>query len=568
MKYLFSIFILSAVFIYLLTECASITPPGGGPRDTIPPVLVKSIPENKSINFKGNSVLLVYDEYLKIENLTQELIITPIISGEYEQKTRRNSIELSFSEPFQDSTTYTLNFQEAIQDITEGNVTMDNVLAFSTGNYIDSLYINGKVLDLFTNDPLDGITVCLYMSDDTLDIFNSQPVYLTKTNKEGKYLIENIKNDAYRLYAYKDANSNLICDMPKEMFGFSADTINLQDNIDSIFLKIQYLDMRPIEIQRAGASGQYYEINTNKPLLDYTVQPIDTSKEIYHNFGEDKKTIRFYNNLPQNDSIQFIFTARDSVNNILTDTLYLKFIESKRDLEEFTLAVNPKTNSKITDDFQVEIIFSKPIINFLFDSLYFEYDSLTYQFFNDSLSFTMNDQKDIFTFKIDLFFSDYLESIAASDTAETKPSVDGKEGRQKSSSGSKRNTLKFHLGKGAFTSADGDSSQTLELEYQMLRPENYGIIKGKVITEFDFHTIQLMKGKNNVYRELYDQKEYEFENVDPGNYDIRVFIDNNGNGKWDPGNIFKNVEPEGVYFFRGDITIRSNWELTDIDLSF
>ncbi|MGD9327891.1 MAG: Ig-like domain-containing protein, partial [Cyclobacteriaceae bacterium] len=321
MKYIFSLTFLSFVIIYFLTECASITPPGGGPRDTIPPVLIRSIPEHKSLNFSGNSVTLVYDEYLKIENLNKQLIITPIIQDDYEQKIRRNSIELIFPEPFKDSTTYTLNFQDAIQDITEGNVTEDNVLAFSTGDYIDSLYINGKVMELLTNAAVDDFTVCLYLIDDTLDIFNSPPIYLTKTDKEGKYLIENIKNGTYKLYVYDDANSNLTCDMPREMFGFSSDTIALNGNIDSIFLKVQNLDMRNIEIQRANASGKYFEIKTNKPLVDYSVIPMDTSITLYHNFVEDKKTIRFYNNLDDNDSIQFIFTAIDSLDYTFIDTL-------------------------------------------------------------------------------------------------------------------------------------------------------------------------------------------------------------------------------------------------------
>ena len=155
MRYLFSIFILSSIVIYFLTYCASITPPGGGPRDTIPPVLLKSYPDHKSLNFSGTTIRLIYDEYLKIDDLKKQLIITPIIQEEYERKIRRNSIELTFPEPFKDTTTYTFNFQDAIQDITEGNVTLDNVLAFSTGDYIDSLYINGKVLDIFSNKPVD-----------------------------------------------------------------------------------------------------------------------------------------------------------------------------------------------------------------------------------------------------------------------------------------------------------------------------------------------------------------------------------------------------------------------------
>lgn len=569
MKYLFSWFIISFIIIYFLTYCASITPPGGGPRDTIPPILVKSYPENKSLNFDDNYIRLTYDEYLKIDNLSKQLIITPIIQEEYEQKIRKNSIELSFPEPFKDSTTYTFNFGEAIQDITEGNITFDNVLAFSTGDYIDSLYINGKVLDLFSNKPVENYTVCLYVYNDTLDIFNSQPLYLTRTNEEGKYLIENIKNGTYRLYAYNDANSNFICDMPKEMFGFIADTINLNNNIDSIFLKIQYLDMRDLEIQRAGNAGKYFEIKTNKNIIDYTVKPIDTTKIVYHNFGEDKKTIRFYNNIYTSDSVQFVFTALDSIENTLIDTLYLKFIESKRDLEEFSVFIRPKSNSNITDQFSGVFEFSKPVTEINFDSLYFEYDSVTFQYLGDSVEYFLNYQNDVFTFNIQLFYSDFLKNLNKSDSVSSSSDITNNNGRQKSGiTNVGKSKLVFHVGKGAFISVDKDTSIASTLEYELLRPEKYGIIKGKVYTEFDSFTIQLLKGQGDVVKEISNQKQYEFKNVDPGNYSIRVIIDNNFNGKWDPGNIFENIEPEDIYFFSERITIRANWELTDIDLSF
>jgi uncharacterized protein (DUF2141 family) len=568
MRYLFSLFIISSIIIYFLTECASITPPGGGPRDTIPPVLIKSIPENKSLHFSGNSIRLIYDEYLKIDNLLKQLIITPIIQDDYDQKIRRNSIELTFSEVFRDSTTFTFNFQDAIQDITEGNVTLDNVLAFSTGDYIDSLYINGRVNHIFTDKPMEGCTVCLYNLGDTLNIFNSQPIYLTKTNKEGKYLIENIKNGTYRLYVYNDANSNLICDMPREMFGFTSDTIYLNENIDSVFLKMQYLDMRDIKIQRADPAGPYYEIKINKNIVDYTVQAIDTSQKLYHNFGEDKKTIRFYDNLYSNDSIKYIFTAVDSLDNEYTDTLYLKFIESKRDKNAFEISLNPDNNSKITDEFKGVFNFNKPITFIRFDSMYFKYDSVTFQSLNDTTNYVLNERKDVFTFDIDLFFSEYIASIIKADTISNRLSPNSTGVRQKSSSNPNRNKLIFHVGKGAFISADQDSSTSFNRNYQLLRPEDYGIIKGNVLTEFNSFSIQLMKGGKEVVNEIYNQKAYEFINVEPGQYTIRVIIDNNGNGKWDPGNIFDNIEPEDVFFYPEELTLRPNWELTDIDLSF
>ena len=92
--------------------------------------------------------------------------------------------------------------------------------------------------------------------------------------------------------------------------------------------------------------------------------------------------------------------------------------------------------------------------------------------------------------------------------------------------------------------------------------------KANVISQFDSFIIQLIKGKNEIIKEIRNEKQYQIDQVAAGEYSIRVFIDYNNNGKWDPGNIFKNVEPEGIFFYQEKITIRANWELTDINLEF
>ncbi len=555
---------------YFLSNCANIKPPTGGPRDTIPPVLVQSIPENKSLNYHGKSVNLTFDEYLKIQDLQKQLIITPLIEDEYESKIRKYSIELTFPKPFSDSTTYTFNFQDAIQDITEGNITKDNVLAFSTGNYIDSISINGKVFDLFTNKPVEEYTVCLYNARDTLDIFNSKPIYLTRTNEDGLYLIENIKNEFYRLYAYKDKNSNLLCDIPKEEFGFVSDTLNLNANMDSIRINVFYIDMRPLEIQREGPAGVYYEIKLNKNIVDYRVIVLDSSRAVYHNFGEDKKTIRFYDTFQSIDSIQYYFSAYDSLGQEVNDTLYLKFTESKRKKADFTYTIIPKNAENITDNFYGKISFNKPIISINADSLYFKYDSVTYQFIPADSIHPVNDQKDSFQFDIKLFYTEYLENLTKNDTAVTIKRERQTTTGPSINTGKKRpNDLNLHFDRGTFISVDLDTLPEIDNNYSKLKSENYGIIKGTVISDYSSFTIQLLDKQGvKVQQEIKDVVDYTFNNVKPGEYLIRVFIDNNNNGTWDPGNIFESIEPEDVFFFHEVISVRANWEITDIKLEF
>jgi uncharacterized protein (DUF2141 family) len=538
--------------------------------DTIPPILINSSPENKSLNFDGNKVRLTYDEYLQIKDLNKQLIITPLIESEYESKIRKYSIELTFPEPFDDSTTYTFNFQSAIQDITEGNVTPYNVLAFSTGDYIDSISVNGRVRDLHTFEPVEEYTVCLYKAEDTLHIFNSKPLYLTRTDEDGLYRIENIKNGFYRLYVYHDINSNLICDIPREKFGFDGDTLDLTNNMDSIMLQTYYLDMRPLEIQREGPVGNYYEIKLNKNITEYQIDVPDTTRKIYHNFGEDKNTIRFYDSFQDMDSLLFYFTARDSLDQILRDSLYLKFTESKRKKIDFTHSFKPRDKENITDDFEGQFTFNKPTFFMPVDSMYFKYDSVTYQFIPADSVHPANEKQDVFRFDMNLFFSEYLENLRKSDTVTLQVTRN----RQTAGPGTgnlqkNQQMVNMHFEKGSFISIEQDTMPEINYQYAKLKSENYGIIRGRVVTEHPAYTIQLLEKQGyKVQQEIKNQAEYIFQHVKPGEYRIRVYIDNNNDGTWDPGNVFRLAEPEDVFFFEEIISLRANWEITDIILEF
>ena len=227
-----------------------------------------------------------------------------------------------------------------------------------------------------------------------------------------------------------------------------------------------------------------------------------------------------------------------------------------------------KNKSKILDEFSGKITFNKPVTQINFDSLYFEYDSVTFQYLSDTMRFSLDEKRDVFNFEIDLFFTEYIKSLIASDTLAEEISETRPDSQKLGEAANKNKKLIFHIGKGAFISADGDSSVSQKLEYQLLNTSSFGIIRGNVLSQFNSFNIQLIKGKNDVVSEIQNIKQYEFDMVNAGEYSIRVFIDNNNNGKWDPGNIFKNEEPEDLFFYPDRITIRANWELTDINLEF
>ena len=160
-------------FIYalFLLSCARQSSPTGGPKDTIPPVLVRVIPPNETINFNADQIELEFSEDVILNAPKEQLIITPTIGKEYKMTYRRNRVIIEFEEPLQDSTTYTFNFRESIQDITEKNSVRNLQLAYSTGTYLDSLSISGTIYHMLSGKPAEDATVALHTENDTFNIF-------------------------------------------------------------------------------------------------------------------------------------------------------------------------------------------------------------------------------------------------------------------------------------------------------------------------------------------------------------------------------------------------------------
>lgn len=557
---------LSFVAYYIFFSCANIKPPQGGPRDTLPPVLIQSMPENKSLNFQGNTVRLTFDEMLKIDNLNSKLIITPYFDSEFEIDARKNYLELTFENPFSDSTTYTFNFQDAIKDITENNPTLDNVLAFSTGAYIDSIRIFGKVFHLMNNSPADNIIIGLYQAYDTTDLFSGKPMYFTKTDKKGIFFIENIKNDKYRIAAFTDKNSNLRCDVKDESYGFIRDTIDLmtQKN-DSVYVNISFLDLSDISVLRSAPSGKYYEVRTNKYIVDYSLH-YDSSYSVFSNLLPDHRIIRFYKTF-EKDSLEVFIDLYDSVGNALKDTLYVKFIESKRSKEKFSFQVKPENNKKIFPEYHGEFSFNKPILTFNTDSIYFLYDSADYSCVNTDSGFIWNKYKTelhvLHTLDPSRLYSSKSDSLKNKVLSEDNP----ENIRSKSMDAVTKGKLTFYLGNGTFVSADNDSSKMQKISYSFYQDSELSTLKGKIETGYTSFIIQLLNNRLEVVSELNNQHEYEFVNINPGTYLVRILIDNNGNGKWDPGNYIQKIEPEDVYLYPEEIILRANWEIVDINFS-
>ncbi|WP_187696228.1 hypothetical protein, partial [Xanthovirga aplysinae] len=501
--------------------------------------------------------------------------------------------------PFKDSTTYTFNFRDAVTDITEYNKAENVRLAFSTGPYLDSLQVKGVIRDLLTNEPIKEAIVSLYPANDTLDLFNSEPNYFTMSGEDGSYLIDNIKDGDYRIYAFSTKSRNLTAKTANDIYGFSAKTLDLKAKSDTINIGLVKNNIDSLKLLYARPSGKYFEIRLNKYVTDYSLEPIDSDAKLFSNLQDENKTIRVYNTDEriEADSMQVKLWAIDSVKNKVNENLYIKFIESRQSLADFAQTAKSK-QSDIIDTIEIKYTFNKPIKTIVPDSLYIQYDSLTIDPIDVNKDLHWNKTRDQVTIVKAIDLSKVKreeEQLPINNTDSTLNQIDQnvdqnvenlaeekdkqparlsrrerKEAEQVKPKPKKINyvdRVRLYNSAASFISIENDSSTVVDNFYTFKEPKNFGIIKGKITTTYPHYYVQLLDDKNQVIDEQVSPKNYEFNYVKPGTYKIRVLVANKNTGKWEIGDIRNNEEPDPVYFYPKNLTVRANWELLE-DLTF
>ena len=538
--------------IFFAISCANPIPPTGGPKDLDPPVLLSTNPENKTLNYQQSTISLEFDEYIKEENLLTQLMITPNIDGTYKYQLSRNRITLTFEEPFDSATTYTLNFREGIKDITEGNVPPNLKFVFSTGDFLDSASVNGTVRSLMTKELLEDISVSLYVDPDTATVFDTPPRYTTLTDENGVFFLENIKNGNYNIYSVDDQNRNLKLESRSEAYGFIDRSLQLNDSLPPMELFIYNLDTRPIVLQNSRPIANNYDLKFNKSLSSYRLP--DHKDVLESNLVEDNQTLRIYFNEQIKDSLAVRFIVQDSLQQTMDSLVYVKFEESSRKPEDFTHKVSLKSGP-VNKLWETELEFNKPVKQFVYDSIYFQFDSLYQIPLSDSM-FIANYSKDSYQLSFD--FHNYLPDDSIFNNW---------------SQG-----FEFVLAAGSVISVENDSISEVTVKYNFKDPKEFGIICGSVTTEYESFSIQLVEKGFDIVETLHSSElvnnVYEFLHIEPGNYSIRVMIDEDNNGTWDPGNILNKIPPEKVALFyhpntdSKQINLRANWEQSGLDIVF
>ncbi len=524
----------------MLFSCAQIVAPTGGKKDTLAPVIVKTLPNNQAINFSGKMVQLEFNEYVSIDNIQQQLLITPNLEGTYQSKALPKGVRLTFDKPFKPNTTYSLNFRNAIKDVTERNIAKNIRLVFSTGSIIDSLSVSGKVFNPQTNKPVLDVNVGLYNYTDTLNPKKVKPYYFTKTDSSGVFKIENVAAGKYRIFAITDINSNLLYEEAKEMVGFVKDTIDLKTNISNLEINIAKMDKTVNKVLKTRNTSGYYYIEYNRGIKNTKIDFLENKDTLAYQ-QIDARNLRIYNTINNSsDTIKVKITVTDSLDRNFTHEQKIKFrVKGKKDesvKEEFSFKVSPSNNEDIDlREVGYTINFTKSVI---------KYDLNKIEIMNDTLIKVPITEKDI------KWNHDKTKLFIQKNDKKPKEFV------------------RVRFQKETFISLENDTTSKYETNHPIRDPENYGIIEGEVKNPNKKHFfIELLNDKNEVIRKVDNLLKYEFAFLKAGIYSVRLIVDENQNARWDEGDIQTNTLPEKIIYNPNKIKLKQNFVLSGNDFA-
>jgi uncharacterized protein (DUF2141 family) len=524
--------LLAAAFfaLILLTgwQCARKGSPSGGPKDTTPPELIRSIPENLSIGFKARKIQLNFDEYIKLQDIQNQLIISPPLKNQPEispQGVASKRIEVIIKDTLLENTTYTLNFGQSIVDNNEGNPNSFLSYVFSTGDYIDSLSVKGEVRDAFNQKADEFISVMLYRLDSAYTdstIYKEPPYYLTNTlDSATTFELKNLKEGKYLIRAIKDDGKNNLFDPKSDKIGFIPDTLELPTDttfVLTLFKEIPYYSA----VTPTLASGNRIIFGFSGPPDHVQINPLsaipDTVRTLVHP-EPGKDTLNYWFTPFERDSLVFeVYQDRLDIR----DTFTIK----TRSLEPDSLVITASHRGKINFEDDYSLTANTPLTAL------------------DTTKISLMDQDSV-----------AVSFVSGLDTLKNRVVVDFTREANK-------NYL-INLYPGAITDFFGNTNDTLNLRLNTGSPADYGDLRLNLSGAITYPiVVQLTDDKGVTKREIYarEPQEYEFNTLDPGNYIIRLILDSNENGKWDTGNYLKKIQPEQVIYYPTVIEMRANWE--------
>jgi len=527
-KYLYFILALAAV------GCAKRGTINGGLKDTLAPILKTSIPKNFSTNFKGKTIRLTFNEYVKLKNVNKQLIVSPPMdkTPEITPLNASKTINIKIQDSLLPNTTYSFNFGQSIEDNNEGNPYRQFKYVFSTGPFIDSLSLSGTIKDAYVKKNDNFVSVMLYEVDDKFNdsvVYKKSPRYITNTlDSSTTFKLENLKAGKYLLVALKDVNSNYKFDPKTEKIGFRKQYVTIpNDSLQEIALFKQETKFKSLKPSQSSGNAAY---------LGYEGNPAGVKLELKK--GNENLAV-IATKYPKKDSLQIWFKP-PAIDKGKIDSLSLRVIKGDYS-ENFTFKVkNQKKDTlsiKLTQG-NVLPLGEKLTLGSNIPLQKFDNAKMKLLKFveRDSIAVPFTAQYDELNMELKLDFV--------------------REELQK---------YKLELLPGAITDFMDKPNDSLAFKFETKNLSDYGNLKLLLENVKQFPIIVELTDKNEAVQYAFyseDKTEIDFNLIRPDAYTLRIIYDENRNGVWDPGDFLLKKQSEEVIYFPKIIDVRANWDVS------
>jgi putative lipoprotein len=605
--------LLTVVIGGVFTSCARMGNPDGGWYDETPPKVLGATPADKATDVKAQKVKISFDEFVKIDNPTENVIVSPPQLQAPEIKATGKSIEVKLLDSLKANTTYTIDFSDAISDNNEGNPLGNYTYSFSTGAEIDTMEVSGYVVAAENLEPVKGILVGLYanLADSA---FEKQPMLrVSRTDSRGHFVIKGVKRGTYRVYALQDVDGNYQFNQKSEMIAFNHELIKpsvmddtRQDTLwsDSLHIadikRVGYAHFLPDNITLCA----FHEVLTSRYLLSVTRNEANHFA-VNFSYGNPKLPQIKGLNFNAHDAFIAIPNAkRDTIDYWLRDTALVNQDTLRM---EMTYLMTDSAGQLVSQTDTLEVLSKQPYerrmkqLKATYEKWQKQQEKLKkkgepYQteMPRPTLAIRMQNSNEIDpekrlqlqfetpistidTTKIHLYTkvdslwyrANYQLLPAARRNAEgrfVRPdslkygmnyeiSADWKPGQDYS----------FETDSTAFTDIYGAVTPKYKQGFKVKGDDEFGSLV-ITLTGLDGQPciVQLLDRNDKVIKEVAaEHQQAEFYYLKPETYYLRLFVDSNHNGIWDTGDYAKDRQPEAVYYYPGKIECKAKWDLTE-----
>ena len=508
----------------MLWQCASPSPPTGGPRDEAPPVLdtLRSSPL-MPIFFDEREIRLEFDEFVELNNPAATVVVSPPLQHRLDFLVRGRRIVLTFDEreELRPNTTYTINFGDAIRDFTEGNVLRNFIYVFSTGPEIDSLDFSLRLIDAYSGEPVNNAFAMLHRPGRDSTLLKEKPLYFAASGEDGTARLQFLQGGEYALFALADENRNYLYDLPSERVGWFDGIIELPDTVGHTpEIRMFKRDERFVASLRQWLDGGRLALKFNRRFDAVEVEFPGLEVPPVRTISKDTLIFHFTQSVIR-DSLTFIAKVPPDIRDTISMRPPRDTLRKPLQMVSHSPNLRPGQSATISFNQLLSAVDTGKIIQFRADTVYQQ---------GHGISNSIVD-KNLWSFSVDLESNQSAEWLLLPGAVEDIY-------------GGANDSLRFRLGRQASNAFSNLNLNIEELDTAM-------------------QYILIMENRSGeVFREVVrdvDHFLWNFRHIRPDNYTLRVIEDANFNRRWDPGDILKRRQPERVSV-HSVVELRANWD--------